>query len=141
MLARDAVALISVPNTGHDWGAYHDGLGYVLDTCRPESVTLMNDSVYVIDERLSVFLEHLSATPGDVIGATDSVEFRYHLQSYFLHLRRPALDSALIDELLTTYVPVADKHYVVNAYELGFLPCRGSRTRSSSRLRYRKRRF
>ena len=46
------VPLISCRNTGHDWGAYHEGLGYVLDRCRPESMTLMNDSVYVIPERL-----------------------------------------------------------------------------------------
>ena len=62
--------------------------------------------------------------------------FRYHLQSYFLHLNRAALaERALVDEFLSTYVPVSDKHYVINAYEIGFetryLP---SRTRARRRL-------
>jgi len=118
---RDHVAFVlSVPNTGHDWGAYHAGLGFVLGRCAPRSVTFMNDSVYVVPEALHAFLERVDGTPADVVGATDSLMFRYHLQSYFLHLGRSALDSALTKEFLSTYVAVADKHYVINAYEIGF---------------------
>ena len=119
-LLRDASSVLSVPNTGHDWGAYHAGLGFVLDRCSPRSIVLMNDSVYVITDRLEAFLERVAQSPFDVVGATDSLMFRYHLQSYFVHLGRIALESPLLPEFLSTYVGVSDKHYVVNSYEIGF---------------------
>jgi hypothetical protein len=112
--------VLSVPNSGYDWGAYHAGLGFVLARCAPASVTLMNDSVYVIAEALESFLERADRSNGDVVGATDSLMFRYHLQSYFLLLQRSALASALTSEFLQAYVPVSDKHYVINSYEIGF---------------------
>ena len=119
-LLADATSVLSVPNTGHDWGAYHAGLGFVLDRCAPRSIVLMNDSVYVIPDRLEAFLERVARSPYDVVGATDSLMFRYHLQSYFVHLGRVALESPLLPEFLSTYVGVSDKHYVVNSYEIGF---------------------
>ena len=79
-LLADATSVLSVPNTGHDWGAYHAGLGFVLDRCAPRSIVLMNDSVYVIPDRLEAFLERVARSPYDVVGATDSLMFRYHLR-------------------------------------------------------------
>ena len=117
---RHVAFLLSVPNNGYDWGAYHAGLGFVLGRCAPRSVTLMNDSVYVIEDALEGFLQQADRSIGDVVGATDSLTFRHHLQSYFLQLAPGALSSPLPHEFLTTYVPVSDKHYVVNAYEVGF---------------------
>ncbi len=86
------VRVLSVPNTGYDWGRTTPVSASSSSECDPGSVTFMNDSVYVIDDALAPFLERVDGSPADVVGATDSLMFRYHLQSYFLHLRRSALD-------------------------------------------------
>jgi lipopolysaccharide biosynthesis protein len=76
--------------------------------------------VYVVPEALAPFLERVDGMPADIVGATDTLMFRYHLQSYFLRLGSAALASEFVDQFLESYVPVADKHYVINAYEIGF---------------------
>jgi hypothetical protein len=83
-------------------------------------VVLANDSVYVVPGRLGAFLDRLDALGVDVAGATDSDELSPHLQSYLLRLGPRALSGPLVHELLTTYVPVAEKELVIHMYELGF---------------------
>ena len=118
-LRRLAQFVCAVPNTGHDWGAYQAGLRFALDEMQPRSVVLANDSVYVIPGRMTGFLERLDALGVDLAGATDSLELTPHLQSYLLRLGPGALSGPLVDELLTTYVPVAEKEIVIHMYELG----------------------
>jgi hypothetical protein len=118
-------AVCAVPNTGHDWGAYQAGLRFVLDELAPRSVVLANDSVYVVPDRLGPFLDRLGALDADLAGATDSDELVPHLQSYLLRLSAAALSGPLVEELLTTYVPLAEKELVIHSYELGF--CRRAR--------------
>ena len=45
---------------------------------------------------------------------------RPRIQSYLLALGGRALSSPLADELLTRYVPLAEKELVIHTYELGF---------------------
>ena len=49
-LLEHVAYILSVPNTGHDWGAYHAGLRFSPDECNPRSLTFMNDSVYVVED-------------------------------------------------------------------------------------------
>jgi hypothetical protein len=114
-----AHAVCAVPNTGHDWGAYQAGLRFALEELAPSSVVLANDSVYVVSERLTAFLDRLADLGVDLAGATDSEELSPHLQSYLLRLGPRALSGPLVDELLATYVPVAEKELVIHMYELG----------------------
>ncbi len=51
--------MLSVSNSGYDWGAYHAGVRFVLDTMSPDSVALMNDSVYVVPDALEAFLQRV----------------------------------------------------------------------------------
>jgi hypothetical protein len=119
-LLADVVAVCRVPNSGLDWGSYQAGLRYVRERFNPGSVTFANDSVYVIPERLRPFLDRMDALAADLAGATDSDEFSPHVQSYLVRLGPRALDGALVEELLTTYVPISEKGLVIHAYELGF---------------------
>lgn len=119
-ILSSVAAILTVPNTGHDWGAYHAGLQFVMASAKPQSVTLTNDSVFVIPERLPAFLDKASVIRSDLVGHTDSLEFQDHLQSFFLRLNSRALKGRLVRDLLDTYRPVADRTYVIHAYELGF---------------------
>lgn len=77
-------------NVGHDFGGYKDGIRAVGDLGRLDRLLLMNDSVYGPFRPLA---EVLAAVPADadVWGITDSFEFWYHVQSYFLLFRKGAL--------------------------------------------------
>jgi hypothetical protein len=119
-LLERVLAVLRIPNTGHDWGSYQAGMRYLLDRFEPASVLLTNDSVYVLSDRLGPFLDRLEALPVEVAAATDSTQLAPHLQSYLLHLPSRVLEGPLGDELLNTFVPIASKELVIHAYELGF---------------------
>lgn len=112
-------AVLEVSNEGFDWHSYRSGLAYVLERVEPASVVLMNDSVFLIPAAFPRFLARADALPGEIVGATDSEQLAPHLQSYFLLLRPPAL-AGLVPEFLSTFRAVAEKEYVIHAYELGF---------------------
>jgi rhamnosyltransferase len=111
--------IITTSNLGRDWGLYHEGIRFARERSEPTSLTLLNDSVYIIASSLQSLFDRVASSGLDIAGATDSFQQRYHLQSYFLHFNKDALDSGLIDEWLASYVPVADKTYIINAYEIG----------------------
>jgi hypothetical protein len=117
---KRAAFVLTAPNTGFDWGLYHAALGFVLERTAPASVALLNDSVYVDRRRLPQFLDRVITAAADAVGATDSLELERHLQSYFIHLGRAVMAGEPVRELLGHYVPIAEKRYVVNAYEIGF---------------------
>lgn len=112
--------VLTTRNEGRDWGLYHAGLRFVLERVAPVGVILMNDSVYTHADLLRTFIASAVQTNANVIGATDSYQQAYHLQSYFLRLDRTTLTSGVVDEFLEHYTPVADKRYIINAYEIGF---------------------
>jgi hypothetical protein len=112
-----AVALTGA-NEGWDFGLYHRGLELCGNAVKPSSLTLMNDSVYVLSSLRPLFAE-LAAARFDLGGITDNRLPRHHVQSYFLHFTERALDSNLLQELRLHFVPVNFKPYVINAYEIG----------------------
>jgi lipopolysaccharide biosynthesis protein len=50
---------------------------------------------------------------------TDSFEVRWHLQSYFLVLKRQALDSPAFSQFMGSILPYRDKTQVIRSYEIG----------------------
>jgi rhamnosyltransferase len=112
--------VLTTRNAGRDWGLYHVGLRFLLERVSPAAVTLMNDSVYAHADLLRQLVASAVGTDANVLGATDSYQQAYHVQSYFMRLDRTALASGVVEEFLEHYVPVTDKRYIINAYEIGF---------------------
>jgi lipopolysaccharide biosynthesis protein len=106
-------------NVGHDFGAYKDGLALIGDLAEYEEVLLANDSVYGPFCDLSVLLERCDDSAA-VWGITDSWERRFHLQSYFLLLKKPALVDRRLREFWGRVRYLSSRRFIIRYYEIGF---------------------
>jgi len=111
-------------NTGWDFASWLAGLHEVrpvLDDAR--ELVLTNDSVFGPLYPLHETFEHPRVRDADFWGLTDGWEIGYHLQSYFLVLRRSAFTHLDFWRYLADYpFPVA-KRNVIRDGELGLTRC------------------
>jgi hypothetical protein len=114
------VAVIIRKNQGYDFGAWRDGLEF-LQLPRPgtEEIIFANDSVFGPFFPLTAMLEKIDYNKADVWGLTDSWQFRYHLQSFFLAFGKTALQSKAFTKFWGSVRPVPVKTYIVKNYEVG----------------------
>lgn len=86
------VKLINRVNSGYDFGAYQAGLA-ILRPLRNliDEILLMNNSVYKLHDSLTPLMSSVRNSSFDVTSITNSREKGSHLQSYFLHLKKPVL--------------------------------------------------
>jgi lipopolysaccharide biosynthesis protein len=120
-LAPDVLGVITRPNAGFDFASW----AAAVDTLRrqgadPERVVLLNSSMYGPLEPLGPMLDRLYATGADVMGATESREFRPHLQSYLLAFSRVAWRSPTFASYWRRIRPANDKWGTILAHELGW---------------------
>lgn len=106
-------------NVGHDFGGYKDGLALIGDLAQYDDVLLANDSVYGPFCDLSVLLQRCDDSAA-VWGITDSWERRFHLQSYFLLLKKPALADRRFLEFWGRVRYLGSRRLIIKNYEIGF---------------------
>lgn len=107
-------------NGGYDFAAWAH-----LMRCEPglfaaETLMLVNDSV-ICSARpgaLDGLLARVRAHPAPVVGATDNWEFAWHLQSFFLAFKRPAVCSVALQAFFGGVHALSDKEEVIRAYEV-----------------------
>ncbi|MFP3944161.1 MAG: rhamnan synthesis F family protein [Alphaproteobacteria bacterium] len=87
-------AIIVRENRGHDFGSWKAGLRHAGPVESYETLTLANDSVYGPLRPLDEVFSRIASRNLDVWGITDSLEYGYHLQSYFLVFSNRVLRSA-----------------------------------------------
>jgi lipopolysaccharide biosynthesis protein len=117
---------LSRPNVGYDFAAWRDGLAAL----RPgdfDEVICVNDSVYGPLFDLAPALAADRLADADLWGMvlSDQNTSRTaprvrHLQSWFLGMRRPLLESDTWGEFWRGIEPLASKREVVERYEIGF---------------------
>ncbi|MDE2334430.1 MAG: lipopolysaccharide biosynthesis protein [Rhodospirillales bacterium] len=107
-------------NIGYDFGAMREGL-QACSLPRPETemVLIVNDSVYGPLAPLNETLARIDFAAADVWGATESWQWRYHLQSFFLAVGRKTLDSKAWQQFWSGVRPVGSKYWVIRNYEIG----------------------
>ena len=86
-----SVVVVRKPNVGYDFGSWAVGLSLVPAAQTAAHVVLTNDSLVGPFASIKPLLDAFEATRADVWGLTDTRQFRYHLQSYFLGFREGAL--------------------------------------------------
>ena len=105
-------------NVGYDFGAYRDGVLALGDLSRFDELLLANDSVYgplyALEETLARCDDGAA-----VWGVTDSWERRYHLQSYFLLFKKPALLHPSLGQFWRGVKHVQSKLWIIRRYEVG----------------------
>jgi len=106
-------------NFGHDFGGYKEGLAQIGNASAYEEVLFANDSVYGPFGNLSSLLARCDDTAA-IWGITDSWDRRFHLQSYFLLVKKPALMDRRFAEFWRRVRYLGSRSAVVKHYEIGF---------------------
>jgi lipopolysaccharide biosynthesis protein len=119
---RDALyetgsSLVLRANRGFDFGAWQDliGEGYAEGA---ETVLLANDSVFGPFADLSPIVGRMCARQLDVWGMVESVQFGWHLQSWFLHFSSSAFAAPAIRRVFDQPFEKMTKQEVIRRGEL-----------------------
>jgi hypothetical protein len=113
-------AIIVRRNVGYDFGAIREVLA-LLELPRPETERLLiaNDSVYGPLLPIADMIARVDFAKADLWGTTESWQYRYHLQSYFLLAGRQALTSPAWQAFWRSVRQVSSKQWVIARYEVG----------------------
>ncbi len=80
-------------NRGYDFGAWASAIRYIKDLKRARSLVIVNDSIYGPMVGFKLLLDRVRATKSDVVGATESMEYCSHIQSYLVFFKQTALQN------------------------------------------------
>jgi lipopolysaccharide biosynthesis protein len=105
-------------NVGWDFGMWRHALEHV-DVGRCSELVLTNSSLFGPVHPLGPIFRRMTEDPCDFWGMTDNFEIRWHLQSYFLVLKRPVLVSDTFPLFWNSVLPYRGKGQVVLSYEIG----------------------
>jgi len=113
------ITIIRKPNLGYDFGSWSIGLLKFPQIFRAQEVLLVNDSNSGPFGSLEKLLIKMQESPYDITGITDSLEHRYHIQSYMMHFKNGSMGHRAMMEFWGNIRNQVDKVSVVLAYELG----------------------
>jgi lipopolysaccharide biosynthesis protein len=118
---RVVPTVVHKPNLGYDFGSWAVGLHLFPALTRKSQVLLTNDSlVGPFDSEAFVrMLRDFDECPADVWGATSSLQFLPHLQSFFLGFRGGLLSRREFRSFWDSLPVETDKMKIVLRYELG----------------------
>lgn len=111
-------SIITRKNQGYDFMSWRVGLdsesleGY-------DEILLCNDSVYGPLFPLEEVFSSMSEKPCDFWGITESHQISYHLQSYFLVLRKPVILSSVFQTFWGGITIQKSKAALIRTYEVG----------------------
>jgi hypothetical protein len=115
-----APLVLNRANVGWDFASWLAGLHEIRELAEDaQELLLTNDSVFGPLFPLQEAWDSPRVRDADVWGITDSWEIRYHLQSYFLLLRRRALTHPAFWRFLEAYSFPPAKRQVVRDGEVG----------------------
>lgn len=120
---REAVAgLIVRENAGYDFAAWAHVLHLHPELLGAPILYLLNDSLIgpAVAARFATLLERIRASNADLIGLTESHEYRWHVQSYFLALKPRLLTSSRLLRFFDDVRILDDKDRVIQSYEVRF---------------------
>jgi hypothetical protein len=113
-------AVIVRRNVGYDFGAVREVLD-LLDLPRSETEQLLiaNDSVYGPLAPIKDMMARIDFDKADIWGPTESWQYHYHLQSYFLLAGKRAVNSPAWRTFWRGVRQVSSKQWVIARYEVG----------------------
>jgi Rhamnan synthesis protein F len=113
-------AVVMRHNVGYDFGAVREVLALLeLPRLETEQLLIANDSVYGPLLPIANMMARVDFDKADVWGTTESWQYRYHLQSYFLLAGRRALTSPAWQTFWRGVRQVSSKQWVIARYEVG----------------------
>jgi glycosyltransferase involved in cell wall biosynthesis len=117
-------ALFVRENVGFDFGYWAHILRRYRELYNREVVYLLNDSLFgpVNDYAFAAMVAKVRASSADVVGLTENLDRGWHVQSYFLAIKKRALGSYAFQNFVLGVRNHQDLHDVVNACEIPFAP-------------------
>lgn len=109
-------------NEGWDWAAWAHVLALNGDLDNAAILYWLNDSMIgpVNQKSFRAIVERVRASRAAIVGLTASHEFGWHLQSYFLAFKHPALQFRSLREFLREVVSLPTRERVIHSYEIPF---------------------
>ncbi|GEM_PF-1960469 len=104
---------IARENTGFDFAAWASPIGE-LDWSATRFLATVNDSVYA-STRLAEEIARAEKHPADMVGFTDSHDYRWHLQSYAWHFKRAAIAHPAFAQFWAR--PTGDRAHAIFVFE------------------------
>ena len=117
---RDKVTVLRRPNVGYDFGSWASALAWDQDISAARHVVLLNDSMVGPFSSLDTVLKGFHESRADVYGLTDTTQFEYHLQSYFLGFTNGALGEKPLRRFWKGIRQEASKEETIHRNEIGF---------------------
>ncbi|BFM06255.1 rhamnan synthesis F family protein [Halioxenophilus aromaticivorans] len=105
-------------NLGYDFMSYKLGIDS-LDLSKYDELIICNDSVYGPLQSLEPIFCDSQFKEADVWGITDSHQYSYHLQSYFIVFRKKALNSISFKRFWDNVTELVNKKDIIEKYEVG----------------------
>ncbi|HTI67988.1 MAG TPA: glycosyltransferase [Caulobacteraceae bacterium] len=107
-------------NQGYDFAAWAHAMRCEPGLFAADTLLLLNDSLIgpARPADLKPVLDRVKASPADVVGATESWEQAWHLQSFFLAFKRKAIRSAALHAFFSEIRSLSDKDEVIYTYEV-----------------------
>ena len=113
------ITVIRKPNIGYDFGSWSIGLLAFSEICQAKEVLLLNDSNSGPFGPLAGLLNKMNESPYDITGLTDSLQHRFHIQSFMMHFKNNSLNNKVMIDFWQNVRSQSKKFDVVHAYELG----------------------
>ena len=117
---RDKVTVLRRPNVGYDFGSWACGLAWDGDISRAGNVLFLNDSMVGPFSPLDAVLTGFHESRADVYGLTDTTQFGYHVQSYFLGFTNGVLQERPLRRFWMGIRQESSKQQTIQRNEIGF---------------------
>lgn len=117
---HDRVTVLRRPNVGYDFGSWASGLAWDGDISRAGHVVFLNDSMVGPFSSLDKVLAGFHESKADVYGLTDTTQFGYHLQSYFLGFTNGVLQEKALQRFWMGIRHETSKDQTIQRNEIGF---------------------
>jgi rhamnosyltransferase len=105
-------------NKGYDFGMWKHGCE-MLDLAAVDELVLVNSSVFGPLSPLDAYFAKMRDVDCDFWAMTDNTDIDWHLQSYFLVLRKKVIADGALTRFLGTVLSYRNKDQVVRSYEIG----------------------
>lgn len=117
-----ATVILKRENKGFDFAAWAHAFRLYPDLFNKDSLIFANDSTFgpFNDDAFVEMYRKLHGSKADIVGLTSNDEFGWHLQSYFLLLKRTALRSTAFQNFMASVVSFQRKEEVIYEYETQF---------------------
>lgn len=111
-------ALILRRNAGFDFGGWADAFRLFPDLWHSQCVLLVNDSIFGPMTDLRPTMASALDAPADLVGLTQSIQKKFHLQSFFLLMKQAALSNPEVQLFWDQVRNLTTKQEVIDTYEI-----------------------